>query len=158
MPRPRLTPEQRYIAEQKAKEARRQYYITHRDQYAVSDLSKAYIYKLVCDESELVYIGASTIQPKFREAVHRRDIDRRTSKTCNIMADIAPGAAWRLVVLTQYPCDNKTALDELETVYISHFGSGCLNKNKKKYDIEAIYHIAATIPNDYMPDGFGFMK
>lgn len=150
MPRPCLTPEQQFVSQQRANERRRKYYINNRHRFALCDYSTAYIYKMVCPASNLVYIGASAIQPKYREQTHRQGISKGTNKTYSAMSEIAPACEWRLEVITLFPCTSRKELEDLETLYIAQYGPRCLNK-RKKFTFEAVAHLAAKFSPEVLP-------
>ena len=88
------------------------------------DYSRARIYKIVCDTSGEVYYGSTTNQYLCnRLAGHKFDAGRSncTSK------QIIDRGNYSIVLVEEYPCENKEQLGRRERYYIEN--NECVNKN-----------------------------
>ena len=88
------------------------------------DYSKSKIYKLVCDDPELVYYG-STIQPLYKRLHgHKRSYE---SKTCGITSSetLFKIGGVKIILVEEFSCDNKEQMFKKEREYIE--GNTCVN-------------------------------
>ena len=100
------------------------------------------IYKLINNISDLFYIGSTTKKLSQRLLVHKSLSNNTMSKTL-----FSNDAIVSIVLLENYPCNNKNELKLKEIEYIkrdyTYNGSGCLNKN-----IPFISNYGTTTDND----------
>jgi len=96
------------------------------------DYSRARIYKIVCDTSGEVYYGSTIQSLSMRLTGHRQDArrDRCSSK------QIIDRGNYSIVLVEEYPCENKEQLCRRERYYIEN--NECVNKQvptrtKKQY-------------------------
>ena len=77
----------------------------------------AKIYKLICSETNKVYIGSTVAKLKYRKSKHIHSNNKCTSKDF-----INP----KIYLIEKYPCSNKEELHSKEREYIDSFD--CVNK------------------------------
>ena len=87
------------------------------------DFSKAKIYKLVSNKSSDVYIGSCIIELSKRLSNHKSKSNECVSKSMFINDAIIS-----IVLIEDYPCENKNQLKARELHYITTLQ--CINKNK----------------------------
>lgn len=90
------------------------------------DYTKGKIYKIVNDElADLVYIG-STVQPlKTRLCEHRKHSKKEyMNLSSKILFTVGKP---KIILIQEYPCNNKTELEQRERYYIENIK--CVNKN-----------------------------
>ena len=87
------------------------------------------IYKLVSDNSDKVYYGSTTKKLYDRKAGHmycyRKYLEGDKSRPCSSFEVIKEGDL-RIVLLENYPCEDKSQLIEREMLYIKN--NPCVNK------------------------------
>jgi len=114
------------------------------------DYSKGRIYKLVCDDPELIYYG-STIQKYLSKRFHQHKEMKCSSKA------LFEAGGCKIILVENYPCKTKDELIARERYYIENFK--CVNKivcgrtqkemyqipewreAKKKYNRERYYRL-----------------
>ena len=79
------------------------------------------IYKLVCDETNLTYIGSTTQSLSKRFNEHKSDKKKNRLKTISNM--IEP----KIYLIEDYPCERKEQLNMRERYFIENME--CINKN-----------------------------
>ena len=95
------------------------------------DYSKGTIYKLICNNTGLIYVG-STCQPLHqRLAGHVSNF--KTSKNISSCQIIANGN-YSIILIEEYPCENKQQLLRKEREYIDSLE--CINKYRPITTIE----------------------
>jgi len=95
------------------------------------DYSKGSIYKIVCNNTELIYIG-STCQPLHQRLsghVRSYKFGRYYSS-----GEIIANANYSIILIEEYPCENKQQLLRKEREYIDSMD--CVNKYRKFVSIE----------------------
>ena len=88
------------------------------------DYSKAKIYRI--SAGDLTYYGSTTQPLSKRMGGHRRDLQRGVGCASCIVLQHDPSA--RIVLVEDYPCENKEQLNAREQHYIDN--NECVNKNK----------------------------
>ncbi len=89
------------------------------------------IYKLVCDETNLTYIGSTTQSLSKRLCEHNYDLKKNRLKTISNM--IEP----KIYLVEDYPCERKEQLNMRERHFIENME--CINKNKPCRTIKEHY-------------------
>lgn len=93
------------------------------------DYSKGKIYKIVCNTTGLIYVG-STCKPKLcqRLSKHVSDYKRHLNKKAGYMTsfEILENNNYVIVLLEEYPCNNKDQLHKKEREWIEK--NVCVNK------------------------------
>ena len=87
------------------------------------DFSKAKIYKLVSNKSSDVYIGSCLVELSKRLYGHKA-----SSNNCVSKSMFVDGAIISIVLIEDYPCENKNQMKARELYYITTLQ--CINKNK----------------------------
>jgi len=95
----------------------------------MSDYSQGKIYKIISSECDLVYYG-STVQPlNKRFSIHKSKFKRLTNgltkQYCSSFKIIEKGNS-EIVLVENYPCQNKIELELREAEYIKN--NDCVNK------------------------------
>jgi NADH dehydrogenase/NADH:ubiquinone oxidoreductase subunit G len=83
----------------------------------------AYIYKLVCDNENLIYYGSSIQSPNERLSTHKS----KSNNTCKSRNLFEKSTNIKFVVIKQYPCKNRFELELEEARYIKN--NNCVNRN-----------------------------
>ena len=84
------------------------------------DYSQAKIYKVVCSETNKIYIG-STIQPLYKRLYQHKH--KGTSNHSKTKEFIKP----KIFLIEDFPCERKEQLEARERFYIEK--NNCVNKN-----------------------------
>ena len=87
------------------------------------------IYKLVCNNTGLIYYG-STIQPlSQRKSGHKKDYNKyKDNKGTNMTSyKIIEGDNYNIILVENFNCENKEQLRARERYYIEN--NECINKN-----------------------------
>lgn len=104
------------------------------------DYSKGKIYKIVCNETGLVYIGSTTQNLNTRISDHKKDynawLDGKINWQCTSFA-IIQFDNYYIELIEDYPCENKTELEMREGYWQKQID--CVNKfiagrTRKEYD------------------------
>jgi len=85
------------------------------------DYSKGKIYRIVCDTSGEVYYGSTTQSLSVRLSGHK--FRAKNNCTCRSIID---GGNYSIVLVEEYPCENKEQLERRERFYIEN--NVCVNK------------------------------
>ncbi len=80
------------------------------------------IYKLVCDDPDLIYYGATTVGLSQRMTGHRESRNRCVSKKLFEVGNV------KIILVENYPCNSKEELNKKEREYIDN--NSCINKCK----------------------------
>jgi hypothetical protein len=94
------------------------------------------IYKLVCNNTGLIYYG-STIQPLHqRKCGHKKDYKKFLNKKCNYITSfkIIEGGNYDIILVEEISCENREQLEAKERFYIDN--NICVNKNIPARTIE----------------------
>jgi hypothetical protein len=94
------------------------------------------VYKIVDVNEEMVYIGSTTRQLGHRMAGHRSDFKRNQYCSSSILFNKYGVENCKILLLENYPCNNKEELNSKEGEYIKTLN--CINKQisgqtKKEY-------------------------
>jgi hypothetical protein len=93
------------------------------------DYKKSKIYKLVSYETDAVYYG-STINPLYKRlGGHKTDFMRWFDGKCSYISsfELVMYPDVKIILVEEYPCDNKQQLERREREYIEN--NQCVNKN-----------------------------
>jgi hypothetical protein len=90
------------------------------------------IYKIVCDDFNMCYIG-STIQPLYKRFSYHKGLQNDTSSK-----ELFNYPNTRIEILERYACNSKKELIEREQYYIDLNINNCLNKNRASTDEERL--------------------
>lgn len=86
------------------------------------DYSKSKIYKLICDDPELVYYGSTTQKYlSSRLCEHKKKNNNCTSKK------LIEAGGVKIYLVENYPCESKNDLNARERFYIEN--NNCINKS-----------------------------
>jgi hypothetical protein len=88
----------------------------------MSDFSKGKIYKLICNITGDCYIG-STTQTLAGRLRHHKQVETRFKKNSQQIID---GGSYDIILLEDYPCENRNELHKREKYYIEN--NNCINK------------------------------
>jgi hypothetical protein len=129
------------------------------------DYTKGKIYKLICNETNKIYIGSTCQELSKRKADHKNDYNRwQINKTTkNISSyDIIKNNNYDIILIEEYLCNNKNELHARERYWIEQYD--CVNKiiptrtqheyrndnidKIKEYDNDR-YHNERKLNNDY---------
>ena len=96
----------------------------------MSDYSKGKIYRLLCDDPNLVYYGSTVRELEKRLIGHTCK-----SNSCSSKILVEAGGI-RIELVENYPCNSKAELELREKMYIR--SNNCVNitNNKRKYRIK----------------------
>jgi len=99
------------------------------------DYSKSKIYKLVCDDPELIYYG-STLQPLYKRLNgHKRSYQSKTRDTSSETLFKIGGV--KIILVEEFSCDNKEQMFKKEREYIE--GNKCVNIRIPSRTVEEWY-------------------
>ena len=86
------------------------------------------IYKIMSDETDLVYVGSTTQDLCVRMASHRRDYKAWLNNDKKYVSsfEILKFDNYRIVLIENYPCNDRTELNKKEQEYIEKLN--CVNK------------------------------
>lgn len=85
---------------------------------------KAKIYRLVCNITGLNYYGSTVQQLHQRKSGHKTSFNRG----CNLTSSkIIEGGNYDIILVEEFPCENKNQLEARERYYIDN--NECINKN-----------------------------
>ncbi len=103
------------------------------------DYSKGKIYRIVCNETGEQYIGSTTQTLTQRLSVHVTETKNNYSKKCKSSQIIHRGN-YAIVLIEEYPCENKNQLERRERYFIEKLD--CINMNKPAQTKEELceYH------------------
>ena len=88
------------------------------------------IYKLVCDDPDLIYYGSTTVRLSQRITGHRENRNACLSKKLFDVGNV------KIILVENYPCNNKEELNKKEREYIDN--NNCINKCKPiRYENES---------------------
>ena len=92
------------------------------------DYSNGKVYKLVCDTTQKIYIGSTTLRLCQRLAQHKIDFRLYTNgnKRYSISYEILENNNYQIVLLENVKCDNREELLQRERFYIENME--CVNK------------------------------
>jgi hypothetical protein len=103
--------------------------------------SNGKIYKLVCDDPDLIYYGSTTIKLSQRMAHHRCDKNACVSKKLFDVGNV------KIILVENYPCNSKEELNKKERDYIDN--NNCINKCKPiRYENETKQYIKEYVKNN----------
>tara|TARA_R110000772_G_C12996178_1_gene407627 strand:- start:12 stop:542 length:531 start_codon:yes stop_codon:yes gene_type:complete len=85
---------------------------------------KGFIYKLYCDNNDLVYYGSTIQKLSCRIAGHRRDWKNKAGTKSHLLFDTGEKVKITLVEIVEY--EDKLELNQRENHYIKNFP--CVNK------------------------------
>ena len=152
--RRKLTPEQAEARKEQKKEYFKEYYANHKSKYENKQYNykNAKLYKLYSPDTPIIYIGSTCGTLEDRLAKHLLAMGSNVkSSTYALMNKLSKD--WKIATLVSYPCEGRTQLEDLETIYICHYQDKCLNK-AKKYDMETIReYLDGRYPEEVLPEG-----
>jgi len=92
------------------------------------DYSKGKIYKIVCDTTGLVYIGSTveTLSKRLTKHRHKYKIYLKSNTNFVTSFDIIKNNNYNIILIKNYPCNNKEELHREERKYIETIE--CVNK------------------------------
>lgn len=103
---------------------------------------KGKIYKLVCDNTDKIYIGSTIKRLCERMADHRSQHRRGTKNMCR-SSELFDQGAVNIELIEEFPSNSKRELTEREQYWIDHFGDLCVNNknpgNKWTKEVQAEY-------------------
>ena len=94
------------------------------------DYKNGKIYRLVCNDTGLQYIGSTTQPLSKRLYEHKKDYGRWKEGKRNMISSvfIIENNNYEIVLVEEYPCENKNQLHSRERYWIEKMG--CVNKYK----------------------------
>ena len=99
------------------------------------------IYKIVCSENDLIYVGSTTNKYLSQRLVAHRDTysawKRDNNKSYCSSNEILKSENYTIVLLELFPCNSKDALCAKEQEWIDKLNSVCVNKRKAATGIKA---------------------
>lgn len=90
------------------------------------------IYKIICDESDLIYIGSTCQTLANRLSQHK---NKSNFKCCS--KELFKLGNCSIVLIEKFPCKDKDELHAREQYYIDQFKDKCINKQKASTGIKA---------------------
>jgi hypothetical protein len=92
------------------------------------DYSKGKIYRIVCDTTGLVYIGSTVETLSNRLSKHKNKYKCYLKGNTNFVTsfDILKNDNYKIILINNYPCNNKEELEREERKYIESIE--CVNK------------------------------
>lgn len=115
------------------------------------DYSKGKIYKIVCNETGLVYIGSTTQDLNIRISDHKKDYNAWLQGKIHYVTsfDIIKNNNYYIQLIEEYPCESKTELEmregyfqkQIECVNTRIAGAACGDRQEymkeyhKKYEL-----------------------
>lgn len=155
--RPTLTPEQRLVSMQKKKEYFQNYFKDHpekfKKKYKGRDYSKSQIYRLVGADTDRIYIGCTTLPLEIRYKQHLASMFiNHTNASYEAMLKLT--AKWKIEPIVKCPVQNKTELEDLESIWITANADKCVNKCKRYKPDEVDHLLDGRYPDEYLPGGF----
>jgi len=92
------------------------------------DYKNGKIYKMICNNTGLCYIGSTTQKLCKRKAVHKSSYKRFMNGKGRYITSykVMENNDYEIVLVQEYPCDNKEQLHRMERFYIEN--TACVNK------------------------------
>lgn len=96
------------------------------------------IYRLVADETDLIYVGSTKKNLNCRLSNHKYDFKRWTKGTHNYVSsyELVKFKSCRIELIERFPCETRKELENRETYYKRRYikeGLDLANKNLGKY-------------------------
>ena len=104
------------------------------------DYSQGKIYKIVSSQTSMVYVGSTSLPKLCRRMVqHRIDFKcwKEGKKGYYSSFEILQYDDCCIILIEDYPCENKDQLRAQEQHWINEFGNACVNKYKAYTGIKA---------------------
>jgi P2-related tail formation protein len=95
------------------------------------NFSNGKIYKITCNITNKIYIGATCKTLNARISNHKNDYKRSLKNKYNYVSshDIIKNNDYKIELIENYPCNNKKELQEREKYFINTIH--CINKYMK---------------------------
>ncbi len=123
------------------------------NKYDKADYSNGKIYKIICNKTELVYIGSTcaTLEQRLkRHAYYCKSYMEKKSNSFITSIYVIYYNDYKIELIENYPCNSKKELEDREYYYISQFK--CVNSiRSSKYNINQSQCVNNTKP-DYIID------
>jgi hypothetical protein len=109
------------------------------------DYSKGQIYKLVSYETDAVYYGSTINSLHYRLGGHKTEFMRWFDGKCSYVTsfEIVMYPDVKIILVEEYPCDNKQQLERREREYIEN--NQCVNKVVPTREIHCEHNRARSL-------------